>query len=80
MRYVMSRILGTDGDSKHQRSPGVIAPPLGGWEGIKWRSQPHPVRLRPEPSLLCADGRGRACGRGAVRREDPAPDSSAKMA
>jgi hypothetical protein len=25
---------GTDGDSKHQRSPGVIAPPLGGWEGL----------------------------------------------
>jgi hypothetical protein len=25
---------GTDGDSKHLRSPGVIAPPLGGWEGL----------------------------------------------
>jgi len=25
---------GTDGDSKHRRSPGVIAPPLGGWEGL----------------------------------------------
>ena len=25
---------GTGGDSKHQRSPGVIAPPLGGWEGL----------------------------------------------
>jgi len=34
MRYVMSRILGTDGGSKHRRSPGVIAPPLGGWEGL----------------------------------------------
>ena len=28
MRYVMSRILGTDGGSKHRRSPGVH-PPLG---------------------------------------------------
>ena len=25
---------GTGGDSKRQRSPGVIAPPLGGWEGL----------------------------------------------
>ena len=25
---------GTDGDSKRRRSPGVIAPPLGGWEGL----------------------------------------------
>ena len=25
---------GTGGDSKHLRSPGVIAPPLGGWEGL----------------------------------------------
>ena len=78
MRYVMSRILGTDGGSKHLQ-PGR-SPSPGGLRWTKWRSQPHPVRLRPEPSLLCADGRGRACGRGAVRREDPAPDSSAKMA
>ena len=28
MRYVMSRILGSDGGSKHRRSPGVH-PPLG---------------------------------------------------
>lgn len=25
---------GTGGDSKRLRSPGVIAPPLGGWEGL----------------------------------------------
>ena len=72
-------------DSWHRRwfeaptQPGR-SPSPGGPRGTKWRSQPRPVRLRPEPSLLCADGRGRACGRGAVRREDPAPDSSAKMA
>lgn len=35
-----------------------IAPPWGGWEGTKWRSQPRTVRLRPEPSLLCAGGWG----------------------
>ena len=34
LRYVMMRVLGTDGDSEHLRSPGVIAPPLGGWEGL----------------------------------------------
>ena len=27
-------ILGTDGDAEGKRSPGVIAPPLGGWEGL----------------------------------------------
>ncbi len=80
MRYVMSRILGTDGGSKHRRSPGVYCTSLGGWEGTKWRSQPRPVRLRPEPSLLCADGGCRAFGRGAVRQEYPAPDSSTKRA
>lgn len=25
---------GTGGDSKRRRSPGDIAPPLGGWEGL----------------------------------------------
>ena len=25
---------GTGGDSEHLRRPGVIAPPLGGWEGL----------------------------------------------
>ena len=34
MRYVMMRIPGTHAPTKHQRSPGGIAPPWGGWEGM----------------------------------------------
>ena len=33
--YVITQILGTDGDADGKQSPGVIAPPLGGWEGLK---------------------------------------------
>ena len=34
LRYVMMRILALAVISKRLRSPGVIAPPLGGWEGL----------------------------------------------
>ncbi len=34
LRYVMMRILGAGDGSKGLRSPGDIAPPLGGWEGL----------------------------------------------
>ena len=79
MRYVMSRILGTDGGSKGKQSPGVHLPlgDRGGQSGGHGRAG---CGRWPKPSLLCADGRGKAGGRGAVRRDDPAPDSSAKRA
>ena len=32
--YVMTRILGTDGDAREDRARAFIAPPLGGWEGL----------------------------------------------
>ena len=68
--YVMTRILGTDGDAKGRRSPGVIAPPLGGWEGL---NQQESVAGLSGHSLLtaspykCGSRRRRHIVRGGVR-------------
>ena len=78
MRYVMSRILGSDGGSKHLCSPGVH-PPLGDRGGQRGGHSRATVRQWPEPSLHCADGWCRAA-RVALCAEGPAPDSSAMRA
>ena len=51
MRYVMSRILGTDGGSKHRRSPGVYCTSLGRLGGDK---------VEVTAATLCGCGRNQA--------------------
>lgn len=53
MRYVMSRILGTDGGSKHLRSPGVYCTSLGrlGGDKVEVTAAPCAAAAGTKPSL-----------------------------
>ena len=59
LRYVMTRILGTDGLSKVGRSPGGLSPPWGGRVGITGRVSLRLRGVRWEGQRQAAAARGR---------------------